>query len=78
LSSQIPQLVQGCDASAYLERSDVGGEVVDAEHHLPQAAAVGPQRTVGDLAVVLPDPPTRVHLEPDVCVALAARTQGLE
>lgn len=48
----------------YLEGGDVGGEAVDAEHHLPGAAALGPPGAASELAVVLPDPPPRVHREP--------------
>lgn len=48
----------------YLEGGDVGGEAVDAEDHLPWAAALGLPRAAPDLAVVLPDPPPRVHREP--------------
>lgn len=63
---------------AYLERGDVGGEAVDAEHHLPRPAPAGPPRAAGDLSVVLPDPPARVHRETDVGAALAAWAQGPE
>lgn len=58
-----------------LEGGDVGGEAVDAEDHLPWAAALGLPRAAPDLAVVLPDPPPRVHREPDVGGALAARAE---
>jgi hypothetical protein len=68
----------GRGAVAYLERGDVGGEAVDAEHHLPRPAAAGPPGAAGDLAVVLADPPPRVHREADVGAALAARAQGPE
>lgn len=40
------------------------GEAVDAEHHLPGATALGPPRAGPDLAVVLLDPPPRVHRKP--------------
>jgi hypothetical protein len=48
----------------YLEGGDVGGEAMDAEHHLPGATALGPPGAASELAVVLPDPPPRVHREP--------------
>lgn len=52
------------EMGGYLEGGHVGGEAVDAEHHFPGAAALGPPRTAAELAVVLPDPPPRVHREP--------------
>lgn len=54
----------GIRVDTNLEGGDVGGEAVDAEHHLPGPAALGPRRAAPDLAVVLPDPPPRVHSEP--------------
>lgn len=58
-----------------LEGGDVGGEAVDAEHHLPGAAALGPPGAAPELAVVLPDPPPRVHREPATRPSIRCKKQ---
>ena len=49
-----------------LKSRDIGGEAVDAEHHLPRSLPLSTPRTASNFAIVLSDSTFRVHCESEI------------